>query len=67
MTIFAADLQIMLQHDILGYKLAIEVDVPGHIDRDIDYEIERQKAMKKELDCKFIGINPAKKDFNIFC
>ena len=47
-------------------KLAIKVDEQGHNDRDIDYEIERQKAIENELGCKFIKINPAKKDFNIF-
>ena len=33
--------------------------------RDISYEIERQKAIEKELDCKFIRINRIKEDFNI--
>ena len=56
-TIFAAE-KIILQHNVLGYKidayfpkyeLAIEVDERGHNDRDIDYEIERQKALEKEL------------------
>ena len=65
----------MLQYNVLGYrtdayfpnyKLAIEVDEQGHNDRDIDYEIERQEAIEKELGCKFIRINPAEKDFNIF-
>ena len=72
--LFAAE-KIILQHNVLGYridayfpkyKLAIEVDEQGHNDKYIDYEIERQKAIEKELDCKFIRINPAKKDFNIF-
>ena len=31
------------------YKLAIEVGVYGHCDRDIDYEIQRQKTLKREL------------------
>ena len=30
-----------------NYKLAIEVDEQGHKDRIIDYEIQRQKALKK--------------------
>ena len=47
------------------YKLAI-VDEQGHNDRDIDYAIERQKVMEKELGCEFIMINPAKENFNIF-
>ena len=29
------------------YKLAIEIDEQGHQDRDIGYEIERQKAIEK--------------------
>ena len=73
MTLFAAE-EIILQHNVLGYridtyfpkyKLAIEVDEQGHNDRDIDYEIKRQKAIEKELGCEFIRINPAKENFNI--
>ena len=33
------------------YKLAIEVDELGHSDRNINYEIQRQKAIKKQLSC----------------
>ena len=74
MTIFQAE-EIMLQYNVLGYRIdtyfpkyksAIEVDEQRHDDRDIDYEIERQKAIEKELGCKFIRINPAKENFNIF-
>ena len=32
----------------------------------INNEIERQKALEKELNCLFIRINPDEKDFNIF-
>ena len=73
-TIFA-DEEIMLQHNVLGYgidayfpkyKLASEVDEQEHNDRDIEYKIERKKAIKKELGCKFIRINPVKENFNIF-
>ena len=70
-TLFVAE-DIILQHNVLGYRidayfvkniLAIEVeDEQGHNGRSIDYEIERQK----EFGCKFIRINPAKKNFNIF-
>ena len=65
--------EILFQHHVLSYyidayfpkyKLTIEVDEQGHNSRDIDYEIERQK--EKELDCKFIRINPAKANFDIF-
>ena len=51
--------KIIFQHFVLGYridvyflkhKLAIEVDERGHNDRDLEYEIERQKSLEKELD-----------------
>ena len=48
------------------YKLAIEVDELGHADRNLSNEIERQKALEKELDCVFIRINPDEENFNIF-
>ena len=48
------------------YKLAIEVDELGHNDRNIDYEIQRQQALERELSCVFIRINPDAVDFNIF-
>ena len=66
---------IQTQYSVLGYridlyfheyKLAIEVDELGHTNRNINNEIERQKALEKELNCKFIRINPDEKDFNIF-
>ena len=46
------------------YKLAIEVDEFGHNARDINYEIQRQKAIEEELDCEFIRINPDEENFN---
>ena len=63
------------QYSVLGYKidlyfheykLAIEVDELGHNDRNIDYEIPRQKAIEKELGCVFIRINSDEENFNIF-
>ena len=63
------------QYSVLGYridlyfheyKLAIEVDELGHNDRNIDYEIQRQRALERELNCVFIRINPDAIDFNIF-
>ena len=48
------------------YKLAVEIDEKDHQDRVISREIERQKALEKELGCKFIGNNPDKENFNIF-
>ena len=46
------------------YKLAIEVDELGHTNRNINNEIERQKALEKELNCVFIRINLDEKDLN---
>ena len=46
------------QYNVLGYridlyyhdyKLAIEIDNNGHSNRNIDYEIKRQKAIEQEL------------------
>ena len=49
-----------------GYKLAVEIDEKDQQDREISREIERQKALQKELCCKFIRINADKKHFNVF-
>ena len=63
------------QYRVLGYridlyfyeqKLPVEVDELGHTSRNINNEIERQKALEKEPDCIFIRIIPDEKDFNIF-
>ena len=48
------------------YKLAIEVDELGHNDRNIDYKIQRQRALEKQLGSVFIRINPNEENFNIF-
>ena len=48
------------------YKLAIEVDELGHADRNIDNEIDRQRALERKISCVFIRINPDEKDFNFF-
>ena len=64
---------IIFQYHVLNYridayfpkhKVAIEIDELGHVDRINDQE--RQLAIEKELDCKFIRINPAKERFNFF-
>ena len=66
---------IQTQYHVLGYridvyfheyKLAVEVDELGHADRNINNEIERQKALEKEVNFVFIRINPVEKDFNTF-
>ena len=63
------------QYSVLGYridlyfheyKLAIEVDELGHSDRNINDEIERQRALERELSCVFIRINPDARDYNIY-
>ena len=48
------------------YRLPIEVDELGHANRNLSDEINRQKALERELNCVFIRINPDEKDFNIF-
>ena len=67
--------KIIFQYPVLDYridayflkrKLAIEVDERGRCDRNIECEIERQKAIEKELNCKFKGINPAKEKLDFF-
>ena len=66
---------IQTQYSVLGYrfdlyfheyKLAIEVDELGYTSKNINNEIEKQKALEEELNCGFIRINPDEKDFNIF-
>ena len=66
---------IQAQYSVLGYridlyfhkyKLATEVDELGHSDRNIDYEIQRQQALERELGCVFTRINPDGRDVNIF-
>ena len=44
-------------------KLVIEVDELCHNDRNIDYEIQRQKSIEKKLGCVFITINPEEENF----
>ena len=44
------------------HKLSVEVDEKGCKGRDKSKEIERQKAIEKELDCKFIRIILMKKN-----
>ena len=49
-----------------SHKLAIECDEFGHKDRDIGYEVTRQKYIETKLACTFIRYNPDAKDFDIF-
>ena len=43
--------------------MAIEVDELSHNDTNIDYEIQRQRAIEKGLGFVFIRINPDAEDF----
>ena len=36
-----------------NYKIAIKVDEKGHKDRDINHEMERQKAIETKIDCEW--------------
>ena len=47
------------------HKLAIEFDEHNHKDRDINYEIRRQKFIEDQLKCKYIRYNPNAKYFTI--
>ena len=47
------------------YKFAIECDEFDYCDRDIEYEVERQKHIEKLLNCIFVRFNPDAKDFFI--
>ena len=46
------------------YKLAIEIGECGHSNRNIDYQIKRQKAIEQGLGCEFIRIDIDKEDFD---
>ena len=48
------------------HKVAVECDEDNHNDRNPDYENNRQSAIEKILDCKFIRYNPHDDNFNIF-
>ena len=42
------------------------MDENGHSNRNIGFEIKRQKTIEQELYCKFVRIDPDKKDFDIY-
>ena len=48
------------------HKLAVECDEFDHKDRDIEYEVRRQKYIENKLGCQFIRFNPDARRFNIF-
>ena len=47
------------------YKLSTEVDELGHADRNVNNEIERQRALERERNCVFIRIDPDAPNFKI--
>ena len=49
-----------------NYNLAMKIDENRHSNRNIDYEINRQKAIEQKLVCRFIRIGPEKENFDIF-
>ena len=57
------DLSYRIDLDFHDYKLAIQSDENGHSNRNIDYEIRRQKAIEQELGCRFITTNSVKEVF----
>ena len=46
------------------YVLAVEIDEKSHTDRDPLFEEKRQKALEKNLSCKFIRINTSQKNYD---
>lgn len=46
-------------------KIAIECDERNHVDRDIEYELNRENVIKDDLHCEFIRYNPNASNFNI--
>ena len=66
---------IQTQYNVLGYRidlcfhdyeLAIEIDENSHSDRNMDFRLKRQKAIKQEPGCELVRSDPDKKDFDIF-
>lgn len=47
------------------HKLAIEIDEHGHKNRNLDYELKREKSLRELLGCEFIRCNPNAPDFLI--
>ena len=39
------------------FSLALEIDEKRNTDKDLIFEIKRQKALEKKLNCKFIKVN----------
>ena len=63
------------EYSVLGYRidlyfhdheLVIGNDELDHKHRDVNYEIQGQKTIEKQLGCKFVGINADEQNVNIF-
>ena len=63
------------EYSVLGYRidlyfhdheLAIGNDELDHKHRDVNYEIQGQRTIEKQLGCKFVGINADEQNVNIF-
>ena len=63
------------EYSVLGYRidlyfhdheLGIGNDELDHKHRDVNYEIQGQKTIEKQLGCKFVGINADEQNVNIF-
>ena len=74
MKVFAKE-KIKLRHSVLDcyielyfpeYRLAVEIDGKGHLDRDENKEKERENKIKETLKCEFIRINADKAKFGVF-
>ena len=74
MKVFAKE-KMKLQHSILNYyidlyfpeyRLAVEIDEKGHLDRNEEKEQERENKIKEALKCEFIMINPEKEKIDVF-
>lgn len=50
---------VLYFHD---YELTLEIYESDHCNRDVGFEIGRQKAIEERLGCEFIKINPDKEN-----
>ena len=48
------------------YKLAIEIGESGHKNRNMYYDIKRQKAVEQKFSCEFNRVDPDKENLHCF-
>ena len=58
--------QLVLTKIFPKHILAMEVDEKGHKDQNEYKEVEKEKAIKEHLNCKFIRINHDEKGFDMY-